>query len=245
MAMLPSAREPAFQLHFSTPETLPGERWGTGFVRRVRHGLLLKTVGISAFMWLFFAAYFQLLRHPVNPVTTMPLTVVDAAVPFTPWALWLYLSLWFYVGMPAGLATDLRRLLVYGAWGAGLSLAGLACFYLWPTAVPVGMAPADAARYPGYSILQGVDAAGNACPSMHVASAVFAACWVHRIWRRMGAAPWLLALNALWAAAIVWSTLATKQHAALDALGGMVLAFAFAAFSLRPWRGGLDEQAAR
>ncbi len=238
MAMLPSPREPAFQLFFSTPESLPGEGWGAAFVRRVRHGFLLKTLGISAFMWLFFLAYFQLLRHPVNPVTTMPLTAVDAAVPFTPWALWIYLSLWFYVGMPAGLATDLRRLLAFGAWGAALSLTGLAFFYLWPTAVPAGLAPADAAKHAGYALLQGVDAAGNACPSMHVASAVFAACWVHRLWRTMGAAPWLLALNGLWAAAIVWSTLATKQHAALDALGGTLLALLFAALALRPGRSG-------
>lgn len=243
--MLPSPREPAFQLHFSTPEFLPGESWGQAFVRRVRHGFVLKTLGISGFMWLFFLGYFQLLRHPAYPVTTMPLTPVDAAVPFTPWALWLYLSLWFYVGMPAGLAPDLRRLLIYGAWGSALSLTGLACFYFWPTAVPAGMAPADAAKYAGYAMLQGVDASGNACPSMHVASAVFAACWVHRLWRGMAASAWLLALNALWAAAIVWSTLATKQHAALDALAGTLLALVFAALALRPWRRGLGAQAAR
>lgn len=236
--MLPSPREPALHFDFSTPEHLPGESWGHAFVRRVRHGFVLKTVGISGFMWLFFLAYFELLRHPVNPVTTMPLTVVDAAVPFTPWSIVLYLSLWFYVGMPAGMAASLHQLLRYGAWCAALSLTGLACFYFWPTAVPAGLAPADAAKHLGYAVLQGVDAAGNACPSMHVASAVFAACWVHRIWRETGASPWLLALNQLWAAAIVWSTLATKQHVALDAAAGTLLALAYAALALRPWRGG-------
>ena len=231
--MLPSPRESALQLRFSTPEHLPGERWGQAFLRRMRPGFVLKTVGISTFMWLFFIGYFALLRRPGLEASVMPLTALDAAVPFTPWSLWVYLSLWFYVGIPAGLAPNLRALLAYGAWSAGLAIVGLLCFWLWPTQVPLGLAPADAARHAGFALLQGVDASGNACPSMHVASAVFAACWVHHIWRRMGAGPGVLVFNAVWAGAIVWSTLATKQHVALDAVAGTALALVFAAAALR------------
>lgn len=242
--MLPSPREPVFHFRFSTPERLPGENWGATFLRRVRHGLLLKTLGISGFMWLFFIAYFELLRYPAQAVTTMPLTALDAAVPFTPGSLWLYLSLWFYVGTPAGLSTNLRQLIVYGLWASALCIAGLAVFYFWPTAVPAGLAPADAARHAGFALLQGVDAAGNACPSMHVASAVFTAFWVHRIWRRMGAPlPWL-ALNIVWAALIVWSTMATKQHVALDVLGGVLLALVFVPLSMRWYPYGPAAEAA-
>jgi PAP2 superfamily len=230
--VLPSPREPAFQIDFSTPERLPGEDWAGAFLRRMRVALVLKAVGISTFMWLFFIGYFALLRRPELDAATMPLTALDAAVPFTPGSLWLYLSLWVYVGIPAGLAPSLRALLVYGAWSAGLAIVGLACFWRWPTAVPAGLAPADAARHAGFALLQGVDAAGNACPSMHVASAVFAALWVHRVWRGMGAGPGPLVFNAAWALAIVWSTLATKQHVALDAAGGIALALLFGGLSL-------------
>ena len=43
----------------------------------------------------------HVLRNPVFPVTTMPLTPLDAWIPFVPQALAIYLSLWFYVGIPA------------------------------------------------------------------------------------------------------------------------------------------------
>ena len=84
---------------------------------------------------------------------------------------------------------------------------------------------------------QGVDAAGNACPSMHVAVAIFTAIWVEHILRGAGAPAWLRLVNGLWFAAIVYSTLAVKQHVVLDAVAGAVLGIAFAIPSLR-WRPG-------
>lgn len=210
-----------------------GAAWQTLLVQRFRYRFWLKLVGISGFMWLFFLGYFHMLRHPVYPVTTMPLTVVDDWVGFTPWALWPYVSLWVYVGIAPGLMPAMRPLLRYGAWAAALCAAGLACFYFWPTAVPQGVQPADAARHAGFAVLRGVDAAGNASPSLHVASAVFSAFWVRRTLRELGAPLVLHALSWTWCAAIVWSTLATKQHVALDVVAGTLLALVFAAVSLR------------
>ena len=40
---------------------------------RMRRLLWLKAVGISLFMWVFFTAYFHVLRHPVYPLVQMPL----------------------------------------------------------------------------------------------------------------------------------------------------------------------------
>jgi membrane-associated phospholipid phosphatase len=82
-----------------------------------------------------------------------------------------------------------------------------------------------------------VDAAGNACPSLHVATAAFTALWVEHVLRRIGAPRWLRACNGLWVGAIVWSTMATKQHVAWDVAGGLLLAVVFAALSLAG-RGG-------
>jgi membrane-associated phospholipid phosphatase len=207
----------------------------------VRHRFVLKTLGITGFMWLFFLAYFHLLRHPAQPVIVMPLTAVDHWVAFEPAALYAYVSLWIYVGIPAGLTRSVVQLVVYGLWVGALCLCGLAFFYFVPTAVPAMALPVDVAQHPGFALLQGVDAAGNACPSLHVASAVFSALWIARLLRNMAAPSWARWINVTWALLIVWSTLATKQHVALDVAAGALLALLFAPPSMRwfpadrPW----------
>ncbi len=208
-------------------------RWTSELLRLLLDHFWLKLLGISGFMWIFFSAYFHLLRNPVNPVTTMPLTVVDEWIGFQPWAFWAYVSLWLYVGIPAGLTRDVPALLRHGAWATALCLVGLACFYLLPTAIPAANLAMGSATHTGFAVLQGVDATGNACPSMHVATALFSACWIHRRLSDIRAAWWAFAINALWAALIVYSTLAIKQHVLLDVLGGTLLAAVFALVSLR------------
>ena len=211
--------------------------WRALLARRARHRFLLKFAGVSAFIWLFFLAYFELLRNPSGPVLVMPLTALDAAIPVQPAALLAYVSLWLYVGIPAGLMASVRQLVVYGLWAAVLCLLGLACFWAWPTAVPVQALPVDLASHPGFALLQGLDAAGNACPSLHVATAVFSAVWIARLLRGVAAPIWPQALNLLWLLLIVYSTLAIKQHVVLDVLAGTLLALAVAVPSLRwfPW----------
>ncbi len=215
---------------------LPHERprWQADLAHRLWYLLPLKIVGVSLWNWVFFIGYFHLLRNPAFPVTTMPLTPVDAWIPLQPGWLAAYLTLWVYVGIAPGLMLRLREMLVYGAWAAALCATGLAIFYLWPTAVPP--TAVDVSRHPGFALLQGVDAAGNACPSMHVASAAFSAPWIDRLLRTTGAPAWLRAINLLWFAAIAWSTLAVKQHVFLDLLGGLALGGAFAFLSLRGGR---------
>jgi hypothetical protein len=228
------------------PMRAPAARGGFGgeLVARSRARFWLKVTGITAYMWLFFEGYFHLLRHPTGPVVVMPLTWVDHWVGFQPWALWPYLSLWLYVSLPPGLLRSTRELLHYGVWVGALLVAGLACFWWWPTAVP--HVPVETA-YPGFALLRGVDAAGNACPSLHVAVATFSAAWLHRLLCDMRAPGWMRGLNAAWVLAIVWSTLAVKQHVWWDVLGGLALALLFAPASLA-WRGpqgGGDIMAAR
>lgn len=208
----------------------PSLPWPTLLAQRMRYLWWLKFLGVCAFMWLFFIGYFHTLRHPRHEVVVMPLTWLDGAVAFVPQALWVYLSLWLYVGVAPGLLSSFRDLLRYTAWIGALCLAGLACFYFWPTAVP--RLALDLSAYPGFALLQGVDAPGNACPSLHVATAAFTALWVEHVLRSIGAPPWLRGCNALWVGAIVWSTMATRQHVAWDVAGGLLLALVFAVLSL-------------
>lgn len=217
----------------SWAEALAAPSW-TGRLSRLwwRHQLL-KVAGICLFVWVFFMAYFTVLRNPLRPVTEMPLTPLDAWVPFEPAAFWAYVSLWFYVGIAPALLPSLRAGLAYAAWAAGLCATGLLCFVLWPTAVPPQVHALDPSwfSHAGLAMLRGVDAAGNACPSLHVATALFTACWVHRILAAIGAPAVLRLLNALWFVLIAWSTVAIRQHVVLDVVAGTVLGAVFAALS--------------
>lgn len=203
----------------------------TQVLSRSKRLFWLKLAGISGFMWLFFVAYFHLLRQPARPVFEMPLTALDRWLPFQEWALPAYLSLWLYVGLAPGLMTRFRTLLSYGLWACVLCLAGLAFFYGWPTAIPAYTGPAPDAVL--YRLLQGVDAAGNACPSMHVASACYTGLWLDRLLRAMGAAGTWRFGNGVWAGLIVYSTLAVKQHVALDVMAGALLGALMALAALR------------
>lgn len=211
----------------------PRQPWTHDIGQRLRVHQPLKIVGTTLWIWVFFIGYFHLLRHPMRPVTEMPLTLIDAWVPFQPAWLIPYLSLWLYVGIAPGLQRNFRELATYGLWAGALCLAGLAFFALWPTRVP--LQPMDAGGFPGYALLRGIDAAGNACPSMHVAIAVFTACWIEHIFKSAATPVLLRAINMAWFLAITYSTLATGQHVLLDALAGAVLGAVFAWASLR-WR---------
>jgi hypothetical protein len=188
--------------------------------------LLATSLGITAFLM----AYFWVLRHPLFPVTVMPLTALDHAIGFHPESMPLYLSLWGYISFGPAMLSSARNLAKFGAVTLGLSLAGLSIFLLWPTAV--APFPIDWTLHPSMVFLKNLDLAGNACPSMHVAFAVFTAIWLQRVLREMKAARALRWLNWLWCAGIVYSTVATLQHVVLDVLGGAALGSVFAAMLL-------------
>lgn len=212
------------------PTDLTGARPLRALALRLRRLMWLKALGTAAGMWLFFVAYFHLLQSPAYPVRTMALTALDRWIPFQPEALFVYFSLWFYVALPPALLWGLRELVGYGVWVGALCAAGLLFFYFWPTAVPP--LTIDTSGYPGFAVLRGVDAAGNAFPSMHVASAAFAAAWLGRVLRQMAFGPGWHVANVLWVSAICWSTVAVRQHVVLDVLGGLALGLVFAVPSL-------------
>jgi membrane-associated phospholipid phosphatase len=198
---------------------------------RVCRLFLVKLVGITAVITLFFMGYFHVLRHPANPVTVMPLTALDRLIPFQPSMLLPYLSLWLYVGFAPGLQLTVRQLAAYTVWATGLCVTGLGLFYVWPTAVP----PLDVqvAGSAGFEMLRGLDASGNACPSMHVAFAVFSAAWLAQVLRATRVPAGLHLLNIAWLLAITWSTVAIRQHVVLDVVAGACLGAVFALLSLR------------
>ena len=215
--------------------------WQREIVRRVTRDPLLKGSSTMIGIALFFVAYFSVLRYPIGDVTTMPILALDRWLDFEFAAMPLYLSLWVYVSLGPALLPDRRALLRYGVACALLSVVGLTLFLLWPTKVPP-LTPemaAEVASHAGMTMLRGVDMSGNACPSLHVAFAVFAAAGIARELRAVGAPHWLRTFNMLWSAGIVYSTLATRQHVVLDALAGALLGAIVALLHARWERGSV------
>lgn len=204
--------------------------WRGELLRRVRTLWLAKMLGTTIGITVFMMAYFWVLGHPFFPVTVMPLTALDRAIGFRPEAMPLYLSLWVYISLAPAMLQRGRELASYGAATLALSLAGLGIFIAWPTAMPT--VEIDWAQYPTMTFLKNLDLAGNACPSLHVAFAVFTAIWLERLLREMDTGRVLRALNWLWCAGILYSTVATLQHVVLDVLGGAVLGSIAAAMHL-------------
>lgn len=240
------ARKTRGDFYFPSPAMTPNYHlsvlpWYRQALHRVPNLILLKTVGITIFMTVFFTAYIHLLKNPNHAVTVMPLTAVDQWVGFNAMALPFYLSLWIYTSLPPALIVRRPDLERYG-WSIGaVCVAGLLFFYFYPTVVPP--AAVDWSAYPAFGFLKKIDTAGNACPSLHVASAVFSGLWLHRQLREMRAGAGVLAVNAAWCIGILYSTLATKQHVSLDLLAGLLLGVVGAWLSLR-WVKPMAELAA-
>jgi membrane-associated phospholipid phosphatase len=206
--------------------------------RRLLEDWPLKMGGTVFGMVAFFAAYFWLLNHPLRDVTIMPVTAVDRWIGLQPAALPLYLSLWLQVSLAPALTSGRRELVACGAAWVGLSLVGLGIFLVWPTAVPAS--EVNWSQHPSLAFLKSADAAGNACPSLHVAFAVFSAAWIARQLTQLGAGPLARSANWIWCVAIAYSTLATRQHVFVDVVAGAGLGAVVAVAS--GWRGPRTRQ---
>ena len=195
--------------------------WSRQVFLRIKSHWLLTMLGTTGYIALFMVGYFWLLRHPMFPVTVIPLTSLDRLISFQPWSVGLYASLWLYISLVPMLLYSLRELLFYLREVTFLSLSGFAIFFFWPTAIP--KPDIDWAQYPSIEFLKSVDASGNACPSLHVAFAVLTGIWLYRLLKQLGAPAILRILNGCWCVGIIYSTLATKQHVAIDMEMGVVL----------------------
>ena len=212
-------------------ENRPQLNWYQQAAKAVLKHVYLKSIGTTLFITVFFGAYFYLLKHPAYPITVMHVTLLDHVIGFQPLALPIYLSLWLYVSLPPAFFSTRRELYQYGAAMALMCITALIIFYIWPTAVPV--ANIDWSHYPNVDFLKKVDASGNACPSLHVATAFFSGIWLHYLLRRFGAPPWILIINSIWCMAIIYSTIAIRQHVVVDIWAGLALAGLAGLISLR------------
>lgn len=185
--------------------------------------VVFKAIGTTFGISFFFVAYFWVMEHPAPfaELRVVPMLAIDHWIPVQEWALIPYASLWFYVCISSALIDNRREMLEYLVGVCILCVAGIGIFWLYPTTVPdFGV---DWQLYPALEFLKNADGGANALPSLHAAFAVFTAAFLNTQLRVCNAPPILKISNILWAALIVYSTMATRQHVFLDALAGTAL----------------------
>ncbi|RYY95428.1 MAG: phosphatase PAP2 family protein [Comamonadaceae bacterium] len=200
-------------------------RWHVALARRCATLWPLKLVGNTAATVGFFVLYFAVMQQRLPHAWLLPLTPLDRWLELRVAALPLYASLWLYLALPPAFAKDLRELAGFALGAALMSGIALAVFWFWPTAVPIFAI--DGQTHQALHFLKTTDAAGNAFPSLHVSFSVFACGFLARQLREVGAPAWVRAINVAWAAGIVYSTLAVRQHVVIDVVGGLLLGAAF------------------
>lgn len=150
--------------------------------------------------------------------TLLPPSALDRAIPFSPSAIWLYLS--FFLIVPAGyLLAPLQRIkwltlaMQLTALGAG------AVYLLWPTTMAYPQNDGVGISAQLLAALIQVDSPQNCLPSLHMALTVLAVWALSDGERKMRTALWML-----WGVAIAFSILQLRRHLFVDLAGGVLLA---------------------
>ncbi|MDD5358922.1 MAG: phosphatase PAP2 family protein [Sulfurovaceae bacterium] len=190
-----------------------------------------KFFGTSLFIGIFFIIYFYLLKNIFFPITIIPITSIDNLVNYNIYFLFIYISLWVYVSLPPLLMPNPKEVFYYGIYAGILMLIGILFYIFFPTTISQDASIWNDSESMKY--LKKIDLAGNAFPSMHVASSLFSYYWIKYHLQHMGANKFFYILNLLWCVGIIYSTMATKQHLFYDVLGGAILGSIVAFFTIR------------
>jgi hypothetical protein len=208
--------------------------------------LLQRAPRIAVVLALFIGGYFVIghavLVAPVHDVA-IPL---DARIPFLPWTVFVYASVYTSAFLPAFVVRDealFRR--TFRAYVFVL-LASFVVFVLFPVS-SAGLR-ADLSEVGGFAgwglhVIYALDPPRNLLPSLHlaIASVALVSLWMAR--------PIYGRLSALWLLPVAASVCTTKQHFVLDAVAGILLGAVAWAIFLRsheseagavpyyPWKG--------
>jgi membrane-associated phospholipid phosphatase len=195
---------------------------------------------------LFWPVYIFLSRHALFAAHSLPVTWLDRWAGFQPhgWA-WMYESNFLLTASIPWMMTSRHELRRYVVGFALLSGASFLIFALFPVASP---RPASLDGDALLILITRLDGPLNAFPSLHAASLIYTLALARRLLsapshRPPANAPQvLLAVLLVWTVLILWATMATKQHYALDLLAGGFLGWAADWFA---WRGSTDGASAR
>jgi len=138
-----------------------------------------------------------------------------------PWA-WIYESIFLLTGISPWLIVSREQLRRYLVGFALLSAASFVVFAVFPVASP---RPTDTKLSTFLIFITRVDGPLNAFPSLHAGCLIYALALIrHLFGPRLK--PIVAILLLLWAGLILFGTLATKQHYAVDLLAGGLLGWA-------------------
>lgn len=164
--------------------------------------------------------YFTLQRVDLGMPLQVPETALDRFVPFLPGATPVYLSIAALVPLAPWLAPNREAVVRYATGLALLCLPSFVLFALFPAAGPRPEFVPDGGLY---GLLVGHDRPTNSLPSLHAGLTLYSLLVLERVLGRE-VPPLARGLGWAWGAAILLSTLATRQHWALDLPPGMGLA---------------------
>lgn len=196
----------------------------TGWLREAgRRGatLFCPKLGLAVAMTsVFWLGYGWLSRHAILPLREVPVTWLDRTVPFAPvpWAA-IYLSQFLLTGGMPWLITTREQLRRYAVAVGLLSGAAFVVFLLCPVASP---RPPGLAWDGAMAWIVRLDGPYNAFPSLHAGYLVLIGGLGRQLWPGRIPPPVVAGFGG-WAAAILYSTLATGQHYAWDLAAGAAL----------------------
>jgi membrane-associated phospholipid phosphatase len=159
---------------------------------------------------------------------------LDLAIPFVPWTVWIYMSVYLIYLASVLLQRDLA---VLGRFlGSYIIAYGIAMFFfvLYPTTFPRELFPIPEGSGASGKVLEYfrlTDRPTNCLPSLHVSSCVMVTL---PFWSRR---PKLFFIFSLWTLAISVTTLTTKQHYFIDVVTGGL--FGAICYHATPWVQGL------
>src|SRR5687768_17081762 len=187
------------------------------FLALTREKLLL-TVALNIFFW---TGYSILARYSFFPIRQVALTPIDHAISFHP-ELWtpFYLSEYLLTFAIPWFIDSRSQLRNYVRGVMLMSCACFAIFFLFPTASP---RPQIIPELPLYHFVLWMDGPLNAFPSLHAAFLVFTLCLAREILKPLRPYTWISLW--LWAAAILYATIATRQHYVADLLAGALIGY--------------------
>jgi len=205
-------------------------------VARLRAKLPLKVTVLLGLAVGICVPYFTLQRLHWFPLRRVPETWLDRAVGFEPSWIVPYLSIALLVPLMPLMARRRAELLRYAL---GLFILCAACFAAFLVIPVEGPRPALPPAHDAYRLMVDYDRAANSMPSLHAGLVAYSFLFGYRVLRDELGVRGRIAYAAaatLWGGLILYSTLATKQHWAVDLPVGIAIAAAADAWVWRKSR---------
>ncbi|MGI8466476.1 phosphatase PAP2 family protein [Pectobacterium punjabense] len=185
---------------------------------RFPQGTMLLRLKALLFGWGSVGVVYQLSAQFQGQGTVLPPSMVDEWIPFSPSAIWLYLSFFIiiplsYLSCPITRLAGLRRATQLTALVAG------AVYLIFPTTMVYPQVVGDDLSARLLQLLQRIDSPQNCLPSLHMALTVLA------VWAMSDSQQKVkTGLYLLWGAAIAFSILHLRRHLFIDLVTGAMLA---------------------